>query len=384
MHVAIFTVIYDPARGHGQALENLAKGLLRLGHQVTILPCRGPTEEYRLSGVSILELPSQTVKVRLTYFGFLKQEAISLLSDLRPNLVHTHEFFQPLSARLAIETKLKGYPHLISNEFYRPMPHWFQTIFDIYALSMTWVTYMAKRLTAPSRACFDTLVGYGASPEKISLIPNSVDIECFSPDKGDPSYLSSFNLDESVLEEKKIILAIAKMHPHKGIDILIHAFAKLQDEYNVRNSLLLLLGDGEYLGRYKSLVVSLGKSDSIRFSRDHISHERISHLLPLADVFCQPSFYDQFPNVVLEALSAGLPVVATDVGGIRDIIQTGENGLLVRAGNVEELSQALFKLIHHEDLQNRIALSARRSAIEQFSPLVVARKYSKVYDTMLP
>lgn len=152
------------------------------------------------------------------------------------------------------------------------------------------------------------------------------------------------------------IVFLGNIGKRKGAFDLIQAFASLPEQEK-DNSLLIMAGDGEVKAA-KELVNSLGLSERIIFPGWIGTKER-DLLLGKADIFVLPSYNEGLPLSMLEAMAWQLPVVVTPVGGIAEVVDDGESGLLVEPGNVQQLSEAIKSLIKDEDLRLKIATKGR-------------------------
>lgn len=159
---------------------------------------------------------------------------------------------------------------------------------------------------------------------------------------------------------KPFILAAGRLVPQKGFDVLIHAFALVAPECG--QLLLAIAGEGPAANSLRELVAELQLEDRVLFL-GHV--KELQALMMQAEGFILSSRYEGFPNVLLEALASGLPVVATDCpSGPREILRDGEFGLLVPCEDPTALAEALRRLINDTNLRSRLAASA---------PLAIAR-----------
>jgi glycosyltransferase involved in cell wall biosynthesis len=122
--------------------------------------------------------------------------------------------------------------------------------------------------------------------------------------------------------------------------------------------------------------------DNIVFT-GYFPDSKLPRLYQAADVFAFSTFYENLPFVVLEALSTGLPVVTTRVGGIPEMIESGKNGFLVQPFNSRELSDKILYLLEHPSAASEMALLARKIILEQFDWRLIVNKVLKVYDEAL-
>ncbi len=175
----------------------------------------------------------------------------------------------------------------------------------------------------------------GIADEKVRVIPNGVNLE-------------DYTKVEAIQLDFPYILAMGRMVPQKGFDHLIHAFEKVARR--TPDLRLLFAGEGVNRRDYEQLVNNLGLQDRIQFLGLVQGSRKISFLKG-AEFFVCPSRFEPFGIVVLEALASGVPVIAHRVGGIIDIIEEGEQGLLVDPDSSEDLAESILAL--HADVERR-------------------------------
>jgi glycosyltransferase involved in cell wall biosynthesis len=168
---------------------------------------------------------------------------------------------------------------------------------------------------------------------------------------------------------------IAELHPTKQLDVLIRAFATLED--TVPDSALVIMGEGEDRGRLTALIHQLQLTDRILLL-GHVS-DAPSYLSAL-DIFALPSRSESFGFVLLEAGMATLPVVASNVGGIPEIIENNETGLLVPPGDTNALADALSLLAGDAALRTRLSAAFHAHVLARFSKKETTEKTLALYD----
>ena len=166
-----------------------------------------------------------------------------------------------------------------------------------------------------------------------------------------------------------IIGAIGRLERQKNYDVLISAVADLE------GATLVLVGDGPERATLERQAATLGISDRVRFEG---WHEDARNYLSAFDVFAHPSRLDTFPLVILEAMLARVPVVATPVGDVADAIVDGQTGLLVPADDPIALARMLRALLEEPDRRRALAERAREHAL-QWNPRHLAAQYQRVY-----
>lgn len=182
----------------------------------------------------------------------------------------------------------------------------------------------------------------------------------------------------NLLKNDKIVLYAGNLRAIKNINVLIASFAKLFSENKIDkiSTKLLIAGKGEEEGKLKSLVAKLQMTDNIIFIGGLNSKEMVEYY-NAADLFCLPSQNEGLPNVIIESLLCGTPVVATTVGEIPFIIKENKNGCLASPGDIDQLALKLEKAL----LTNWDRLQLRES-VDFLHPQNVSAEYNQLYSNM--
>jgi glycosyltransferase involved in cell wall biosynthesis len=277
------------------------------------------------------------------------------LLALRPQAVITHHIGPLLYAGLA--ARLAGVPRLIHVEhdvwhFQAPRRQTLARI-AVKALHPTYVV-LSKSAAASQRR----MLGI----DHIQVIPNGVDVDRFAP--GDPAVARRrFGLDPAT----RWIGSAGRLEPVKGHDVLLAAFAKLSDQ-EVR---LAIAGDGSQRAALETQAAALGIGSRVRF----LGHcADMASLLPAFDLFCLPSRAEGLPLSVLEAQATGLPVVASDVGGVREALCPATSRL-VPAGDADALAAAIADVLGH-----KVSVSPRPFVVANFNWKQTVQAYRELSD----
>ena len=221
----------------------------------------------------------------------------------------------------------------------------------------------ALSITAVSEALRNGMVSHGIPGVRISTIPNGVDVSLFYP-RDKRSLRKSLGLPLDV----KIVLYVGRLSEEKGLTTIVESLARLKRQRT--DFLFCLVGDGPLLAELKALTQSLSVAENVLFAgqKDHVA---VADWLGACDVFCLPSLREGCPNVVIEALSSGRPVVASRVGGIPDMV-SADTGILVDAQDVDGFANALDAALYVRTWdESRIADSMQgatwRSAAEKYN-----------------
>jgi glycosyltransferase involved in cell wall biosynthesis len=153
------------------------------------------------------------------------------------------------------------------------------------------------------------------------------------------------------------ILFLGRMVSVKGIDVLVTAISML-NKNNLRTT-THIVGDGPLLPKIRALIEQLDLADRVKLC-GIVTEETKRNLLASFDVLVVPSIYEPIPTVILEAFAAGVPVIASDVGGIPELVRHGFNGFLTKAGDAKDLANAISILAKDARLRRRLALNAMR------------------------
>lgn len=201
---------------------------------------------------------------------------------------------------------------------------------------IAWSLNHAEKTLVVSNAMRQQVLSLGVADSKIKVIPNGVDTNIFYPAEKKWAR-EKLNLKT----DSKIIVYIGRLSDEKGPDILIEAFSRLPE---LQKRLLVIVGSGKMQNSCHTLASALGVHESVKFAGERPNHE-VPLWLNAADVVCLPSLREGWPNVVMEALACGRPVVASNVGGVPEILTSEDLGILAEPGNPADLAAKLDRAI---------------------------------------
>ena len=345
--------------GGGKATLNLAANFVRRGHQVAVLTShfRGLPRRETIQGARILRAPvlrrhadrcSPLELLSFTAAGTLA--GLWLAATFRPHVVLA--FFAFPSGPVALATRrLLGKPYVVSlrgSDVPRPEIG-SSALSPFLRLALRRVCGSASAVTAVSGGLRSAALA-AAPGLDVLVIPNGVDLDRFRP------------AEDSRPPGRVRLLYVGRLREFKGVRILLSAFASMarRAEQAVE---LHLVGDGPDRATLERLSSRLGITERVRF-HGWVAYARITDFYHRADCLVLPSFVEGMPNVVLEAMACGLPVVGTDVAGTRELIRDGEEGRLVPRRNAEALGAALLQLVSDTKLRRRMGRCARERALE--------------------
>jgi glycosyltransferase involved in cell wall biosynthesis len=179
-------------------------------------------------------------------------------------------------------------------------------------------------------------------------------------------------------DDELILINIARFVPQKNHECLILAFAKAYQQYP--HMRLLLVGDGPLRKHISDLVTNMGLVDVVHFLG---IRDDVPELLMQSDALVLSSEWEGFPMVILEAFAAGKPVIATNVGGVAEIVENGMNGILIPPGDIDALAKAICDLASDTNMRRNMGQNGQVKARREFDISVTARQYENLYLTAL-
>jgi glycosyltransferase involved in cell wall biosynthesis len=202
--------------------------------------------------------------------------------------------------------------------------------------------------------------------DRITVIHNGVNLDYFRP------------ATVPLPLDKRVVLCIARLVPEKDHDTLIAAFALVAAHHP--DAELWLVGDGPRQKAIRRLAHSLLPPQRLRLFPGHLD---LAPILGQSSLLALSSVAEGLPNVVLEAMAAGLPVVATDVGGLSEVVQQGETGWLVVPKDVPALADAICHLLAHDEVRTAFGQAGRERVEERFSLAVMVEQHEDMFLRLL-
>ncbi len=213
----------------------------------------------------------------------------------------------------------------------------------------------------------------GAKDEKVQVVPNGVDTKLFSPRESNPKVERRLGL------KKPVVFVAARLVPWKGITYLVKAAPTILKSFP--SATFLIVGDGPERENLERQVKEMRLSSNFIFA-GRISHLNMAEVISCIDVFVLPSLFDTTPNVLLEVMSSGKPTIASNIKGIREVIEKGKTGILIPPADEYHLSEALLELLSNPDYASKIGRNARDSIEKNYSWTTVADKLVRIYEKL--
>ena len=265
------------------------------------------------------------------------------------------------------------YSRLNANEKFMVSFNWFLRIFEEKMLKQ------AKKIIAVSHFTKRELLEYYKVPEeKIRVIHNGVDTSKFQPAKDKRKIKEELGFNPNDLA----IVSVGRLYARKGLFTLIESMPAVIKRF--KNAKFIISGKGQSDEMHKLIVYAekIGVKNNIIFT-GYYPDKKLPKLYQAADVFAFSTFYEHHPFAVLEALSTGLPVVTTNVGGIPETIENDKNGFLVEPFNPKQFADKILYLLEHPAEASEMGVLARKTVLERFDWRIVVKDAMKVYDEAL-
>lgn len=403
MRIAILTNEYPPHiyGGAGVHVHHLSRELAALdgrGHELTIL-CFGEQREEEankvVEGIKVdFPFPAQEPRHRKLLNTILRN--VLMTGTLKgADIIHCHTWYTHLAGCLL--KQLLGKPLVLTTHSLEPHRPWKVEQLGLGYHVSTWLERTAYQnadgVIAVSRAMRQDVHDlYGVPFEKVRVIPNGVDVETFHP-SSNPEVLAKYGIDA----HKPYLLFVGRITHQKGIMHLLNALEHVDEE--VQAVLCATDPDTPEIGRHMEQRIAELASEGreIIWIPQFVRTADLVALYSMAAVFVCPSVYEPFGIINLEAMACGTPVVATAVGGIKEVVKHEETGLLVpfdfqcpenhtpktAAHFARELAAAINRLLADPKTRAAMGKKARRHVERHFSWKSVARQTLEFYQDIV-
>ena len=332
-------------------IANEIAELKRRGVQVIILSRRRPVETLRHPVVTDNDLETAA------FYG--EEKFLPLLKKFRPQLIHAHFATQPAEIARNLSAEL-GIPYTVTAHCYdiyrRPA--------DDFADRCRAAAAVVTVSDANARHMNETLQ---APRDNLSVIPCGIDTSWFKPATRRQS-------------KPPLLVCTSRLQPHKNIPVLLQACAILRDRGTVFEC--AVLGDGDERANLEAMRDSLRLQAQVRF-HGITSQDEVRNLWRKASVGLLTSLAEGMPVSLMEALSCGVPIVATPVGGIPEMIEQGVNGYVVPVNDPEAVASEVSRILNNTLLARRLRRAARETAKARFSLGHQVDRLTKIWNQVL-
>jgi len=349
---AWFTDTLEDVNGVATTIRKMTDAAVGAGHDLTVVTCRSEVADHgvplkNFQPIGEFELPEYELQ-RLSFppvlqiFDWLQREGFSEIIISTPG---------PLGLCALAAAKTLGLP--VSGIYHTDFPQYVRILTDdSFMETLTWnyMHWFYSQLdtvyvnSADYRKCW---IDRGIPADRIRILPRGLDTRLFEPAKRDRSFWSARGLREGEIG----MLFVGRVSKEKNLDLIVSAARRLAEWGTPVRP--LIVGDGPYMGEMQRLL-----GDSI--FTGYLGGEDLARAYASADFFVFPSTTDTFGNVILEAQASGIPVIVSDVGGPRDLVDHGVDGFITKANDPGDLAAAIRRLAEDSALRAKLGAAARK------------------------
>lgn len=369
MNVLIITGIFPPdIGGPATYVPQIATALADRGHQITVVTLDGhlpPTPRHSPPATHylIVRLPRQAFRpwrqllTVLTIIRLGRGADVLFVNGLYLEAVLANLFLRkPLVQKVVADWAWERATNRgwVKDSFEDFQKQSYGLKVEALKMLRTWWTRRADKIIVPSHFLARRVARWGVREEKITVIYNAA-----APlNSVQPAVIPFANFPPTSHLQFKVV-TVGRLIPLKQVDHIIEAIAQCD------GAGLVIVGDGPERGHLEELIRTRGLSDRVYFAGQRSATDTLA-LMAACDLFVLNSTHEGFPHVVLEAMSCGLPVVATTVGGIPEVVEDGRNGRLIPVASNGALQEVIALLGADTVERRRLATGARRT-VERFS-----------------
>jgi glycosyltransferase involved in cell wall biosynthesis len=361
-------------RGTGGGPEKtILHGAARAASGVGVTVCYLRDRRDRVFGIDARAagLPIDYVEVteRHSFDPAIWPPLVRLVRDRRIDIVHAHDYkTNALALALARSTGVRplSTAHGWTGHSWRERA--------LYYPADRWLLRWFPRVIAVSNEIRDTLIAAGARPERVTTVLNGIDEAVFVRD---PHRVAPARRSLGVAPDEVVIGAVGRLEPQKRFDLLLDAFARLRVQRP--DTRLIIVGDGSMRDALHARAAALGLGGVCRL----LGHcPDIAALHHAFDLFVQSSDYEGTPNAVLEAMALGTPIVATDAGGTRDLVEAGVHAWVIPCGDAAVLAETMIRALDDQEGRAARAHAARRRIERDLSFEQRTRRVEAIYEAL--
>ncbi len=366
--------------GIARHCEGLAKALVKLGCEVHIftLDFPGAPDYEETDGIHIYRTRAEVghpnfLSWVLLFNHFIEKRLAFVSKKVDFDVLHVHDW---LTAPCSIGTKLFLSKPLVftahSTENGRSGLH-IPDSFTIDGLEW-WSTYEAGKVIVTSNSMKYEVCGHFNVPwEKVDIIPNAIDPSNYQVNVDRWAVRGRYGIQP----HEKLVLCVGRLVPQKGVEYFLHAvpiLARRRPEAK-----FIVVGDGWYRDHLEYVANTTGERWRINFT-GFVSDNELIALTKSADVMVVPSIYEPFGIVALEGMAAGVPVVASQIGGLTEFIEHDKTGVLVYPRNPESIAWGIEHVLSNPDHARWLTQNAWETVQKSFSWEAIAKKTLKLYE----
>ncbi|OHB86814.1 MAG: hypothetical protein A3D13_09805 [Planctomycetes bacterium RIFCSPHIGHO2_02_FULL_40_12] len=326
-------------------------------------------------GVRVFALPSLVRRLSFKNDLLAFINIYRLIKRIRPHIVHTHTSKAGLLGRLA--SFLARVPIII----HTPHGHVFHSYYGpvmtkVFVFAEKILSFITDKITALTNRERDEHLEEGiASIEKYVVIHSGVMLDRLMNMSVDAGAVRG---EFGIAQDSNVIGVVGRLVPIKGHKYLVSAAKRIIKEF--RNTVFVFVGDGYLSSRLERQAESIGVRKNIIFTgwrKDAVE------ILDLFDILVLPSLNEGMGKVLVEGMALGKPIIASNVGGIIDLVRNGENGILVPPGDSDALGEAILQLLKDKNLSEKLGKNGKAMVYPEFDASVMVKQIDDLYESLL-
>jgi N-acetyl-alpha-D-glucosaminyl L-malate synthase BshA len=369
-------VCYASVGGSGVVASELARCLADRGHRTHVISSDTPFR-LRESAANVrfhrVETPGYPLFREPQYLLALANRLVQVAHAQRLDIIHAHYAIPHAAAAYLARQILAGAGG--------PVPRTITTLHgtDVtilgadpsYRETVAFCIDQSDAVTAVSASLRDDTRRQMPVKSDIVVIPNFLDC-AFHRRTADPALRGRY-----CAPDERLVIHISNLRPVKQVDAVVRVFARIRERVPAR---LLIVGEGPELSRAEQLIDELGVTAHVELVGEA---QDVIALLSISDLFLLPSLQESFGLSALEAMACGVPVVASNVGGLPEVVIDGVTGFLHPPAQVEQMAESGIRILSDPALHARMAADAVRLATERFSANRIVPEYEALYERTL-
>ncbi|MDH5462045.1 MAG: glycosyltransferase family 4 protein [Candidatus Bathyarchaeota archaeon] len=386
MNIGMLTWEFPPriVGGIARHCNGLARALAHNGHDVHVVTLDFPGapiyEEF--NGINVYRASTELghpnfLTWAFLFNHFLEKKLAGVSRNVDFDVVHVHDWltgFAGISFKHQMQKPLVSTIH--GTEIGRA-----QGLHNPDSLTIDgiewWTTYEANKIIVTSASMKAEIQGhFHLPPEKIEIVPNGIDTKRYNASVDQSAVKGRYG----VHPDEKLVLCVGRLVPQKGIEYLIRAVSRIAERYP--EAKFIIVGEGWLRGHLEYIARSTGHQWKITFT-GWIPDQELIALLNSADALVVPSIYEPFGIVALEGMAAGVPVVASDVGGLAEIVEHEHTGILAYSRSPESIAWAVDRVLSDPNHSKEMAQNAQQMVQKTYSWEAIAIRTAKIYKEVV-
>lgn len=386
MNIGILTWEFPPriVGGIARHCNGLARALAHKGHNVHVVTLDFPGAPIyeELNGIKVYRASTELghpnfLTWAFLFNHFLEKKLAGVSRNVDFDVVHVHDWltgFAGISFKHQMQKPLISTIH--GTEIGRA-----QGLHNPDSLTIDgiewWTTYEANKIIVTSASMKAEIQGhFHLPPEKIEIVPNGIDTKRYNASVDQSAVKGRYG----VHPDEKLVLCVGRLVPQKGIEYLIRAVSRIAERYP--EAKFIIVGEGWLRGHLEYIARSTGHQWKITFT-GWVPDQELIALLNSADALVVPSIYEPFGIVALEGMAAGVPVVASDVGGLAEIVEHEHTGILAYSRSPESIAWAVGRVLSDPDHSKEMVQNAQEMVQKTYSWEAIAMKTAKIYKEVV-